>query len=136
MRALVTGATGFIGGALAQRLLAQGWQVHVLARRPDSASSLAARGASVFVGDVTRLDTIRPAFKGVNVVFHCAAVVDLVKPDRAAMVQANVEGTRNVLQAASEARVGRVVHLSSVAAIGNRFPTVDETRFNDGAYDR
>jgi nucleoside-diphosphate-sugar epimerase len=135
VKALVTGATGFLGGALARRLIHNEWDVHVLVRSRKTAASLEAAGAQVFVGDVEKPETLPPAIRGVKFVFHAAAHVDLVKPDRDAMLRTNVEGTRNVLAAAQRAKVRRVVHFSSVAAIGRKHEMADESVFHDGDYE-
>lgn len=132
--AFVTGATGFIGGAFARRLLADGWKVRCLVRDPSRARDLEAEGAILVQGDVTRPDTLVPGMKGVDAVFHAAAYVDLVKPDREPLMAANVAGTENVLAAAKALKIPRVVHFSSVAAIGRKHEQADESVFNDGDY--
>jgi dihydroflavonol-4-reductase len=134
LKALVTGATGFIGGALTRRLLADGWHVRVLVRDPVRAEALKAGGAEPMEGNVEAPDSLARACRGVDAVFHAAAGVDLVKPDRDALLRTNVDGTRNILAAAMAARVDRVVHFSSVAALGRTRPQADESMFHDGNY--
>lgn len=134
MKALVTGATGFIGGSVARRLLDEGWSVRVLARNAEKAKALTSAGAEIVPGDVERTETLPQAVAGVEAVFHAAASVDLIKPRRADILRTNVEGTRNVLEAALSENVDRVVHLSSVAAIGRRGEAADETIWHDGDY--
>lgn len=136
MKALVTGATGFIGGALARRLLREGWDVRCLVRDPSrpAARDLQAAGATLVPGDIEDPGSLPKAVAGVDAVFHAAAHVDVVKPDRDAILRTNVEGTRNVLAAARDAKVPRVVYFSSVAAIGRRLEMADETTRHDGRY--
>lgn len=136
MRALVTGATGFIGRAVAHRLLDEGWDVVVLARSPGKAGALAERGAVVARGDVTEPATLAGPLEGADVCLHIAAWYELGVTDRARMEAINVEGTRNVLRAAGDAGVARIVHCSSVAALGSD-PSRgigDESRVHPGRY--
>ncbi len=115
---LVTGATGFIGGALTRRLAGEGAQVRALARRPEGAHFLRDRdGVEIVQGDITDENRMRDAIQGCEIVFHTAAVASgTLKTQR----QVNVEGTRHVMQAAAEAGVERVVHVSSAGAYGFR----------------
>ena len=143
MTYLVTGATGFIGGRLARRLLAAGHRVRVLARRPEAAAPLEAAGARVFRGDLTRPETLRPAMDGVDGVFHVAAWYAVGVP-AAAAEPTNVQGTRHVLETALALGVPKVVYTSTIAVYGDtRGRLVDESYFYDGrrlgwasAYDR
>jgi len=131
-RALVTGGTGFIGSNIALRLVERGWKVSILSR-PDSSLDLLEGGPFDFVsGDVLSPQTLLPAMEGIDVVFHAAGVVDYWNQGVERMFQVNVEGTRNVMQAALDAHIGRVVHISSTAAMGiHPNEMVDETfRFN------
>lgn len=130
--AWVTGATGFIGGAIARRLLDEGWQVRVLARRPEKAEALALLGADLFQGDVRKPATLDASLDGVDAAFHCAAIVDLLRKDPTKLIQTNVDGTSAVLGALERAHVPRVLYLSSVAAIGREFPRADESCWHSG----
>lgn len=126
MRILVTGATGFIGGHLARYLVAHGHHVRALIRR--EAPELPERGVELILGDVTNVDTLRPALRGVDVVFHLAAVRDVWGAPEALYRQVNVEGTRSLLDAAAESGVQRFVYCSSVGVA--RYPgnlAADET---------
>lgn len=115
--AFVTGASGFIGANLVRALLDEGWQVRALVR--GVAPSLAGLDVEVVRGDLF-FSGLSGAMRGCDAVFHVAATYSLWRRDRAALQHANVEGTRTVLAAAREAGVPRVVHTSSVAAIGVR----------------
>lgn len=135
MKALVTGASGFIGGALTRRLVEEGWSVRVLVRSTSRWDRLRDLPVEVVQGDILRPESVRGAVAGVDVVFHCAASVNLVAPNRDELLRTNVEGTRNVLRACLEAGVGRVVHLSSVAALGlEGGGTADEAAPHPGVY--
>lgn len=130
-RALITGGTGFIGSNVALRLLQQGWTVRLL-ERPGSSRVLEDGPFEHVTGDVLSPDTLLPAMKGIDVLFHAAGVVDHGRQGAERMRQVNVEGTRYVMEAALAARVERVVHTSSAAALGIHPETVvDESfRFN------
>jgi 2-alkyl-3-oxoalkanoate reductase len=114
-RVLVTGATGFLGGALARRLANEGAHVRALARRPERGAFLRDR-AELIAGDVTDADQMRNAVEGCSHVFHVAVSYG----DFAAQQWVNVEGTRQVIQAANAARIERFVHVSSIAVYGYR----------------
>ena len=113
MRALVTGATGFIGGHIVDRLLAAGHQVRGLARNAQKAARLKTLGVEVVVGDVTEMEPLRAAAQGVDTVFHAAAKVTDWGP-WAEFEAATVRGTENTLQAAVDGGVRRFLHVSTV----------------------
>lgn len=118
MRALVTGATGFVGANLVAALLAQGHRVRILRRPTSRLNALAGLEYEEAIGDILDLDSLRRAMSGCDWVFHAAGAADYwrSKPDR--LYQVNVLGTRHVMAAALEVGVKRVVHTSSVAALG------------------
>jgi dihydroflavonol-4-reductase len=116
--ALVTGAAGFVGANVVRDLLAHGWSVRALLRTPDP-PALAGLGVEAIPGDLFAAQ-LAAAMRGCDAVFHVAALYSLWRRDRDAVMRTNVEGTRNVLRAAREAGVPRVVYTSSVAAIGVR----------------
>ncbi|MBL4850260.1 MAG: NAD-dependent epimerase/dehydratase family protein [Planctomycetes bacterium] len=118
MEALVTGATGFIGSWLARTLLEEGWTVRCLARPTSPRDQLAGLPVSWFVGDVCDPASLEPAVAGVDAVFHVAGHYALWSKTEETFRETNVEGTRNVLQAAKAAGVKRIVHTSSVACVG------------------
>lgn len=112
MKALITGATGFVGGALARRLHGLGWQVVGLGRNWEAGKQLAAAGITFLPGDLRDAATIAAACRGREIVFHCGA--------RAApwghasdFYADNVVGTQNILAGCQEANVGRLVHVST-----------------------
>lgn len=113
----MTGATGFIGGYLAERLLAMGTRVRVLARRPERAAALADAGAEVVAGDLTIPDTLRGACDGCAVVFHCAAWLG-TPYTREVSWAVNAAGTAALADEALVSGVGRFVYLSSIAVYG------------------
>jgi len=116
--ALVTGGTGFVGSNIALRLIERGWEVRIL-ERPRASRILLEDGPFEYVtGDVLIPDTLPPAIRGVDVVFHVAGVVDYWRQGVERMYQVNVEGTRNVVEAALEVGVDRLVHTSSTATMG------------------
>ncbi len=118
MKALVTGATGFIGGNLVRELLGDGAQVRALVRPGSDRTVLEDLDVEVAEGDVTDPDSLRPAAEGRDAVFHVAAWYAYWPPDRRRAHRVNVEGTVNVLRAAVEQGVRRVVHTSSVSTVG------------------
>ncbi len=128
MKFFVTGATGFIGGHLAQKLIAQGHQVTCLVRNPDKATGLAQLGATLVKGDVADRTAMREPMRGVDGVFHMAALYKLGLEFKNQMMAANVEGTRHVLETALEVGVPKLVYTSTVGVFGNTHgKIVDET---------
>jgi dihydroflavonol-4-reductase len=118
VRALVTGATGFVGSAVARRLLRDGHQVRVLARAGSDRRNLQGLAVEVVEGDLTRPASLLPACDGCDALFHVAADYRLWAPDPNDLYRANVEGTRAILAAAKAAGVPRIVYTSSVAVLG------------------
>src|SRR5436305_7614078 len=121
MRVFLTGATGFIGGAVAGALRARDDDVRALVRSPDKAGELDAAGVELVAGSLSDRNAIVSALEGCDAAVHIAGVyeVGIKKSDRPAMYQANVTGTENVLGAALEAKTPRVVYVSTVGVFGN-----------------
>jgi len=115
----VTGATGFIGGYLARRLLNDGHEVVVLARTPASAHDLADRGATIAPGDITDKASMRAPMTGVDGVFHVAAWYKVGATDSRMAQAINVEGTRNVLELMKELSIPKGVYTSTVAVFSD-----------------
>lgn len=117
MRALVTGATGFVGGHLLDHLLARGDTVTALVRTPVKAIGLAERGVRLVSGDLGDLDALTAAADGAEVIYHVAALTGAV--DEAEFLTANRDGTARVVAAARAAGGDpRIVLISSLAAGG------------------
>ena len=112
MKALVTGATGFLGGALTRRLHNMGWQVTALGRNTAKLDKLKNEGLRVLQHDLKEKSALTSACKDQDIVFHCAA---LPSPwgNFEAFYQANVIGTRNVIRGCEEHKVKRLVHVST-----------------------
>ena len=117
MKILVTGSTGFIGAALVHRLVHEGHMVRAFHRSSSSQRLLEGLEVEHVIGDLTHPETLEKAVDGMEVVFHTAAVVG-GREEAGRMYAVTVEGTRAVMRAALAAGVQRVVHTSSVAALG------------------
>ena len=115
---LVTGATGFVGSAVARALLAAGHPVRVLARRHGNRRNLDGLAVEIAEGSLEDAVSLAAAVAGCRYLFHVAADYRLWVPDKAAMFRANVDGTRPLMLAALAAGVERIVYTSSVATLG------------------
>jgi dihydroflavonol-4-reductase len=115
---LITGATGFVGSAVARCLLARGHTLRLLARPGGDRRNIAGLPAEIVEGDLLDPTSLARASDGCRYLFHVAADYRLWVPDPAAMLRANVEGTRALLLAAQSRGVERMVYCSSVAALG------------------
>jgi dihydroflavonol-4-reductase len=120
MKALVTGASGFVGAAVARALLREGWEVRVLVRGTSVRTNLQNLPVDIAVGDLTAASTLGAAVAGCDALFHVAADYRLGAPDPSELYATNVEGTRNLLRAATAAGVKKIVYTSSVATMGIR----------------
>jgi dihydroflavonol-4-reductase len=115
---LVTGATGFVGSAVARALLQRGRRVRVLARPNSNRRNLAGLSVELVEGRMEDPNSLVRAVAGCRYVYHVAADYRIWVPDPGPMFRANVEGTRDLLAAALEAGVERIVYTSSVATLG------------------
>jgi dihydroflavonol-4-reductase len=118
MRALVTGATGFVGAAVARALLADGWSVSALVRAGSDRRNVASLALEQIVGDLTDPASLDRALEGCEAVFHVAADYRLWTPQPQELYRSNLEGTGNLLDAARRANIRRIIYTSSVATIG------------------
>jgi nucleoside-diphosphate-sugar epimerase len=138
MKAFITGGTGFIGRRVIRKLLARGYEVAAIARSGASMSKLEAMGASVFRGNITEKESLRPGMTGSDLVFHLAGWYKLGRGDHRDVESAeriNVQGTRNVLELASELGVPKTIYTSTLAVFGDtkgEFP--DENFYQGGPF--
>ena len=118
MKALVTGASGFVGAAVARALEAAGWQVRALLRPSSDRTNLRGLRAEAVLGDLTDVASLERALAGCGAVFHVAADYRLGARRPEELYLNNVEGTRYLLDAAGRAGVRKIVYTSSVATVG------------------
>jgi dihydroflavonol-4-reductase len=115
---LVTGATGFVGASVARALAARGHALRLLVRRASDRSNIQGLEAETVEGDLADPASLARAVQGCRYLFHVAADYRIWVPDPDRMLAANVAGTEALMQFAAEAGVERIVHCSSVAALG------------------
>ena len=128
LSALVTGASGFIGGRLAERLaIEEGVRVRAMVRSTRKAERLRKHPLEILQADLLDLPSLHKAIDGCDLVFHCAALVRETG-DRNEFYRTNVQGTENILKVSSDTGVNRFIHFSSVAVYGMNPPDrADET---------
>ncbi len=118
---LVTGGTGFLGSYIIRTLVEKGHAVRAIRRSyklPSWIPQEILEKVEWMDGDVLDIVSLEEAMEGITTVVHAAAIVSFIKKDRKRMYQVNVDGTANVVNAALEKKVRRLVHISSVAALG------------------
>ena len=115
---LVTGATGFVGAAVARALLARGEAVRLLARPGSERTNLEGLDAEVVSGDLADPSTFAAAVAGCRRVYHVAALYKLWDRDSSVFYRVNVDGTVALLRAAADAGASRIVYTSTVGAVG------------------
>lgn len=118
MRVFVTGATGFIGRHLVQRLVHEGNQVRCLARRTSDTSFLEKQGVEIVYGDVNHRESMLVGMAGCDTLYHLANLYSMWEKDPGRFYDVNVNGTRTVLECAVDTGVKRAVYLSTVAVFG------------------
>jgi dihydroflavonol-4-reductase len=132
---LVTGGSGFVGRAILLRLLGEGRRVRALVRSEESERALAALGAEPVRGDVLDLPSLETALRRCETVYHAAGANAFCLRDASVLFRVNVDGSLNVLRAATAAGVRRLVYTSSAATIGERRGTVgSETSPHRGSF--
>lgn len=128
---LVTGANGLVGSFLCKELIDKGYQVRAFVRKDSDCSLLhSIQGKIDFAyGDILDVGSIIDAMVGIEQVVHTAAIISFWTKKYTAMHQANVVGTRNMVDVALEKNIKRFIHISSIAAIGRKFSDtqIDET---------
>jgi nucleoside-diphosphate-sugar epimerase len=135
VKVFVTGGTGFIGGAVVRHLRERGDEVVCLVRSPEKASRVTALGARLVSGDLGDGEAMRAGMEGGDAVVHAAAMYEVGIPAKQhpAMWEANVAGTERVMHAALEARVPKIVYVSTVGIFGNTHrQVVDESYEHPG----
>lgn len=135
MRYALTGATGFVGGALARRLRADGHDVRALVRDPAGAGSLSSAGVDLVPGDLDDAEALDELCAGVDGLFHVAGWYKLGQRDPSVGTKVNVAGTRNALSAAQRTGVPRVVYTSTLAVNSDTHGEVyDENHRHTGPF--
>ncbi|HEU5063435.1 MAG TPA: NAD-dependent epimerase/dehydratase family protein [Solirubrobacterales bacterium] len=133
MKVFLTGGTGFIGGETARQLRQRGDEVVALVRSPEKGAKLRGLGCELVAGDLGDEAALRQGMEGCDAVIHAAAMYEVGIPakQRPTMWEANVAGTERVMKAALEAKVPRIVYVSTVGIFGNTHKqVVDETYKN------
>lgn len=134
MKILVTGATGFVGTWVTKKLLDQGHEIRVLSRDGQAEFPFDSTNIEVSYGDISDLQSVLLATKNIHSVFHLAGVVGYSRAARNDMQKTNVEGTKNIIEACIKSNCTRLVHMSSVVAIGANFndgpPMNEDSAFN------
>lgn len=133
MKILVTGASGFLGFWVVERLASEGHQIRILIRKSSATDELEKFKPEKAFGDVTDLESVVAAAKNVDCVFHLAGLIAYKRSDRAAMEKVNILGTHNVIEACKLNGVKKLVYLSSVVAIGASFdgkPLNEDSPYN------
>ena len=118
MTVLVTGATGFVGSAVARQLLARGESLRLLARAGGDRRNIEGLDAEIAVGDLRDEASLRRAVTGCRALYHVAADYRIWAPRVSALYEANVAGTERLMRAAADAGIERILYTSSVATLG------------------
>src|SRR5262249_5717488 len=133
-KVLVTGATGFTGSHLCERLIREGYSVRALVRDPKGPCELRGKGLDIVVGDLRNRESLERAAEGVDVVYHIAALCRRKNVPRKEMWETNVHGTKYLLDAAIKAGVRRFIHCSTIGVHGDikNPPANEETPYAPG----
>ena len=118
MTTLVTGGTGFVGGAIVRELVRRGEQVQVLARSTSKTEHLRALGVEIARGDILDKDSLVAALRGCRRLYHAAAIYEFWTPDPELVLRTEIDGTRNMMEAALAAGVEKVIYTSTAATVG------------------
>jgi dihydroflavonol-4-reductase len=119
MKIFITGATGFIGTHLIEALNGKGHTLTCLVRKSSTTKTCKKYGCELVYGDVTDKASVLSGMRGCNWVINLANIYSLWEPDPSIYSKVNIEGTRNVMEAALETEVKKVVHISTIAIFGN-----------------
>jgi len=118
LKTLITGATGFVGSAVLRLLLQRSQDIRILVRSASDLTNVEGLPVEIITGDLNDKDSLRPALDGAEALFHVAADYRIWVPKPEEMIRTNVDGTRNLMEAALDAGVSRIVYTSSVATLG------------------
>jgi len=118
MKTFVTGASGFIGSRIIRKLLKKGHKIKVLVRKTSSLENLAGLPVEIVYGDLRDYESLKTAIRGCDLLFHVAADYRLWVPDPKEIYQTNVDGTVNIMRAALNEGIKKIVYTSSVATLG------------------
>jgi dihydroflavonol-4-reductase len=137
VKVFVTGGTGFIGGAVVRQLRGRGDEVVCLVRNPAKATAVVELGCETVAGDLSDVEAIRDGMEGCDAVIHAAAIYEVGIPasQRQAMRDANVGGTERVLGAARDAKIAKVVYVSTVGVFGDTGGKVVDEAYEHPAKD-
>ena len=138
MKIAITGASGFIGSRLSPYLHERGHDVAALVRSNEKVLSLNKTGIATRICDITDRDSLKEAFKDMQVVIHLAALFNHPEASWDEYYRVNVEGTKNVLEAAVQTGVQRVVHCSTGGVVtgGGNLPYSEQTPYSSPAWDK
>lgn len=117
MKCVVTGASGHIGNVLVRDLISKNYEVKVFVLKNENVDYLKELNVEICYGDVRDLESLKEAFRGADIVFHLAGIIDIGTVNKKFIYSVNVGGTKNVLQACREEKVKKLVYTSSVHAI-------------------
>lgn len=136
MKVLVTGGTGFTGSRLCERLIREGYSVRALVRDINRSSELLRWGVEPVVGELRDPSSLERAMRGIETVYHIAAIFREENVSRKEMWEVNVQGTRNMLDAAVKLGVQRFVHCSTIGVHGDikNPPANEQTPYGPGDY--
>ena len=133
MKTLVTGSTGFLGSSVLRELINDGREVKALIRKGTSKKNITGLDVEIAYGDLRDIESIRSALNGCDILYHVAAYYSLWDRNKQLSHEINVKGTRNILRAAKEKDLKKIVYTSTVGCIGlneDRTPATENTFFN------
>lgn len=117
MKCVVTGATGHIGNVLIRKLLKKGYEIRAFVLQNENTKCIEDLNVEIIYGDVRNLESLKLAFRGADIVFHLAGIIEIGSGNKKLIHEVNVEGTKNVVKACKEEKVKRLLYTSSVHAI-------------------
>ena len=133
MKTLVTGSTGFLGSSVLRELINDGREVKALIRKGTSKKNITGLDVEIAYGDLRDIESIRSALNGCDILYHVAAYYSLWDRNKQLSHEINVKGTRNILRAAKEKDLKKIVYTSTVGCIGlneDTTPATENTFFN------